>query len=233
MPPHFTPSILLVDDDPGLTKLLSVILEPMGFDVQVAHDGSSALSSLSQGAPDLLILDLMLPDIDGREVCRKVREKSTVPIIALTCLQDSEHRVGLLDTGADDYVTKPFRSAELLARIQAQLRRARPEGMLNIGSTIRVDELEIDLAHRRVTIRGREIHLSPLEYRLLCRLAAYPGEVQTHQMLLGDVWGDPGMGASAYLHVHIGRLRRKIEINPAKPTYILTVHGIGYKMREA
>ncbi len=226
------PTILLVDDDPGLTKLLSVILEPMGYDVRVAHDGSSALTSVSDHEPDLMILDLMLPDIDGREVCRRVREQSTVPIIALTVLEDSQYRVKMLDTGADDYMTKPFRSAELLARIQAQLRRARPGAQTRIGSAIRIGDLQIDLPRRRVSLAGREIRLSPLEYRLLCRLAAYPGEIQTHQMLLRDVWGQTHSGASAYLHVHIGRLRRKIEADPGNPAYILTVHGIGYKMRE-
>jgi two-component system KDP operon response regulator KdpE len=209
-----------------------MILEPMGYDVRVAHDGSSALSAVSQRQPDLMILDLMLPDIDGKEVCRQVRQTSTLPIIALTCLQDVKHRVGMLDTGADDYMTKPFRSAELLARIQAQLRRARPGEHRPTETAIRIGDLQIDLPHRRVTLAGREIRLSPVEYRLLCRLAAYPGQVQTHQMLLQDVWGQSRSGASEYLHVYIGRLRRKIETTPANPDYILTVHGIGYKMRD-
>jgi DNA-binding response OmpR family regulator len=227
-----TPEILVVDDDPGLTRLLQMILEPMGFGVAIAHDGETALSALLSQRPDLLILDLMLPDMDGLEICRRVRETSSVPIIALSSLNDVKSKVSILDMGADDYLTKPFRSDELVARIQALLRRVRPDEPAWTGGRIALGDLVIDLADRHVAMAGREITLTPTEYKLLCQLASHPGEVHTHQMLLQNVWGHNRVNDVEYLHVYIGRLRRKIEPDPSKPAYIATVHGIGYLMRQ-
>jgi two-component system KDP operon response regulator KdpE len=226
------PEILVVDDDPGVTKLLQMILEPMGYGVAIVHDGESALSALARGRPDLMILDLMLPDVDGLEICRRVRERSSLPIIALSSLNDIKSKVSILDMGADDYLTKPFRSDELVARIQALLRRVRPDEPAWAGGRITLGDLTIDLADRRVAVAGQEIGLTPTEYKLLCQLATHPGEVHTHQMLLQNVWGQNRVNDVEYLHVYIGRLRRKIELDPSKPAYIATVHGIGYMMRQ-
>jgi DNA-binding response OmpR family regulator len=208
-----------------------MILEPMGYGVNVVHDGQSALAALSDQRPDLMILDLMLPDIDGVEVCRRVREKFSLPIIALSCLHDVKDKVGMLETGADDYMTKPFRSEELVARIQALMRRVRPGEPSWTDGSIDVGELHVDLANRRVTVKDRDVSLTPIEYKLLCQMAAHPGEIHTHQMLLENVWGRTRINDSEYLHVYIGRLRRKIEVDPADPAYIVTIHSIGYMVR--
>ena len=224
------PYILVVDDDSGLTRLLSMLLEPVGYRVRVAHDGPTALNAINKKAPDLMVLDVMLPGLDGVEVCRKVRERHSLPIIALTCLTDTKHKAQMLDAGADDYLTKPFRPNVLLSRVQEALRDTSQgipvgdDGLITIGS------LQLDIARGSASLGDREIPLTRTEYRLLCQLAAHPGQIQTHHMLLQNVWGREYVHDWEYLHVYVGRLRRKIEADPAHPASIVTIPGIGYKM---
>ena len=207
-----------------------MVLEPMGYSVRVAHDGKSALQAVDKRPPDLMILDMMLPDLDGLDVCRQVRERHTLPIVALTCLTDTKHKNQMLDAGALDYLTKPLRADVLLSRVQAALSDVWQDARTQDDGILAVDGLRIDLVEMRVTLSDREISLTPTEYRLLCQLAAHTGHIHTHQMLLHNVWGRANSRDLQYLHVYIGRLRRKIEADPTHPTYIITVPYVGYKM---
>jgi two-component system KDP operon response regulator KdpE len=227
-------TILIVDDDLNLLRLVRESLESHSYRVLAAPSGAEALQILKDPLPDLVLLDLMLPDTDGLEICRKAREFSTLPIIVLSAVGDEKRKVEALDLGADDYLTKPFGMSELLARIRAALRRARqtlrPAG--HSDSPLNIGDLQIDLARRRVVFSGRDITLTPTEYNLLCLLATNPGRAFTHHELLQQVWGREYFDENEYLHVYVGRLRRKIETDPGKPAYILTIPGVGYRMRE-
>ena len=230
---HMGPTILVVDDDHGLTRLMRMLLEPQGYDVRTVENGASARDSLAESVPDLLLLDLMLPDADGLDICRQTRTAHPMlPIIVLSAAGDEQRKVQALDVGADDYLTKPFGRDELLARIRAVLRRVRPNEPHWAQEVIVVGDLRIDAVRRQVGMGVREIALTPTEYNLLYQLAVYPGRVLTHQMLLQEVWGEKYSAEVEYVHVYIGRLRRKLEPDPAKPAYLLTVPGVGYKMRE-
>ena len=225
------PNILIVDDDLGLLKLIRDTVEARGYESQAVSTGTDAINALTEPLPDLMLLDLILPDMDGLEVCRQARQFTQLPIIVLSAVGDEKRKVEALDLGADDYLTKPFGMNELLARIRAALRRANPVRTSG-ESTIAVGDLKIDVARRQVSMSERDVALTPTEYNLLCQLAASPGRAFTHQALLQQVWGREYYDESEYLHVYIGRLRRKLEPDPARPAYILTIPGVGYKLRE-
>lgn len=223
--------ILLVEDEKTLAKALKFNLEKEGFRVEVAFDGEEALNAMSGEEPDLVILDLMLPKIDGYEVCRSIRRSSDVPIIMLTARDEDIDKILGLELGADDYMTKPFNTRELLARIKAILRRTVQQAAA-ARSFIKVGDLQIDVIKHKVTVKGREVALTSREYNLLSLLASNPGKVYSREELLEEIWGDDYSGDVRTVDVHIRHLREKIEEFPAEPNIILTVWGAGYKFRE-
>jgi two-component system, OmpR family, KDP operon response regulator KdpE len=219
--------ILIIDDEKQIRRMLKAALEGYGYDIGEAASGHEGLSQTSIFHPDVVILDLGLPDLDGIEVIQRLREWTQVPIIVLSVREHEDDKIKALDVGADDYVTKPFSMGELLARLRAALRRtagSEDTPALTFG------ELSIDLAHRNVTIRGEEVRLTPTEYEVLKYLAQQAGRVVTHRQLLLAVWGSNYQEHSQYLRVYIGQLRRKIEIDPSQPTYIITEPGVGYRL---
>jgi two-component system KDP operon response regulator KdpE len=225
------PAVLVVDDDRRYRDLLALNLARHGYRALLAPDGLAGLNLLEREAPDLVILDLMLPDLDGLEVCRRIREHSAVPLIILTARAEEAQVLRGLRLGADDYVTKPFAAAELLARVEAVLRRSRQGGAGGDGRVPPVfvnGKLAIDFAARRVIVGGREVELTPTEYRLLHHLAANAGRVLVHEELLRRVWGPGYEGQPAVLHTTVRRLRRKLEPDPAAPRYVLARRGLGY-----
>src|SRR5436305_8083339 len=224
-------TILLVDDDVQLLKVVTHNLEAAGYQVLAVRDGVQALEAIEREAPELVLLDVMLPRMDGFEVCQRVREFSAVPIIMITPRGRGQDKVKGLDLGADDYLTKPFRVDELLARVRAVLRRAQftPNWHAQaLSAATTIGELTIDYARHRVTKAGREVGLTPTEYRILAYLAQNAGRVVTQDLLLEHVWGSEYAGESHMLQVNVNRLRRKLEPDPAHPRYILTKVGIGY-----
>ncbi|MBT9158120.1 MAG: Transcriptional regulatory protein WalR [Firmicutes bacterium] len=221
--------ILLVDDEQALVKGLKYSLEREGFEVVVAENGRQALKSADEVQPDLVVLDLMLPEIDGMEVCRLLRAKSTVPIIMLTARDEDVAKVLGLERGADDYVTKPFNTGELIARIRSHLRRQAWSGVSADREVIVRGEMHLDTLKRQVTMAGRPIALTSKEFSILHVLAAHPGRVFTRESLLELVWGYQHFGDVRNVDVHVRRLRGKIEASPTNPEYILTSWGIGYK----
>ncbi len=223
-----TPNILIVDDDLGLLKLIRDTLEARGYQARTVSTGDEALRSLTEPLPDLMLLDLILPDMDRLEVCRQARQFTQLPIVVLSAVGDEKRKVEALDLGADDYLTKPFGMNELLARIRAALRRANPPRPSGETSIV-VGDLKIDVARRQVTMAGREVALTPTEYNLLGQLAASPGRAFTHQMLLQQVWGYDYPGDTRTVDVHIRWLREKIEADPSQPRYIQTVRSVGYR----
>ncbi len=225
-------TILVVDDERRYRDLLEMDLSRRGYRVLLAEDGARALHIVEQGRPDLVVLDLRLPDIDGYEVCRRIREASGIPIIMLTARAEEADKVRGLRSGADDYITKPFSAEELLARVEAVLRRAEPSNPSDEPS-FESNGLHIDYAQHRVTVHAREVELTPSEYRLLAQLAANAGRVLVHEELLRRVWGPGYEGATELLHTAIRRLRRKIEDDPAAPAYIVTRRGVGYLLPSA
>ncbi len=222
--------ILVVDDEPSIVELIRVNLEDGGYDVGVAADGDEALERFSQEAWDLVILDLMLPGVDGIEVCRRIRKESQVPIIMLTAKADEIDRVLGLEMGADDYVTKPFSPRELLARVRAILRRV-PDTVVT-GELIQYGRLRLNLEKRTVEIDGDRVQLTPREFDLLHLLARYPGRIFQRDYLLEQLWEYEYTGGTRTVDVHIRRLRQKLEHHPQYAEAIETVHGIGYRLRE-
>lgn len=221
--------ILVAEDDEGLLDFISRNLRVRGLEVFEAANGLEALAVWEREDPHLLILDIMMPRMDGLEVCRRVRLQSSIPIIVLTALDAEKDKVTALDLGADDYLTKPFGVEELLARIRAVLRRTQGETARVEEGLKRYGDLEIDLKGRIVRLQGAEIRLSPIEFSLLKQLIAHSGKVVTHRMLLQNVWG-PEYGAEAeYLRVYINRLRQKLEAQPGSPRYLVTEPGVGYR----
>ena len=220
-------AILLVEDDPALRRALRTTLRSRGFEVLEAATGETAIVTAADGRPDVMILDLGLPDLDGVDVLRRVRTFSDIPVIVLTARDEPSEKVRSLDAGADDYVTKPFDTEELLARIRAALRRMpRAEAQ---PAVIRIADLEIDLARRLVTRGDEPIHLTRTELTLLEQLARHPGKLLTQEYLLREVWG-PGYGTeSNYLRVYVGQLRKKLGDDATRPRLILTEPGIGYR----
>jgi two-component system KDP operon response regulator KdpE len=220
--------ILVVDDEPQITRVLRRSLSSKGYEVQVAEDGEEALDVFRKWNPDIVITDLFMPRMGGLELCRRIRKTSQVPILILSVKGEERAKVEALDTGADDYVTKPFGMDELFARIRVALRRSSMP-VNNETSTIELGDFTIDQNARVVKIRGKEIHLTPKEYDLLLYFIKNPGRVLTHRTLLGAVWGGESVEQSEYLRVFIGQLRKKIEVDPAKPKYIVTEPWIGYR----
>src|SRR5712691_4343450 len=221
--------ILLAEDEVVLRDFVSRNLHARGFQVLEASNGLEALALWEREDPHLLILDIMMPRMDGLEVCRRVREHSAVPIIVLTALDAESDKVTALDMGADDYLTKPFGVEELLARVRAVLRRTQWEGTPPAGGLKQFGDLEIDLAGHVVRLRGVEVRLSPTEFSVLKQLITNAGKVLTHRMLLQSIWGPEYGGEAEYLRVYINRLRQKLEPDPASPRYLLTEPGVGYR----
>jgi DNA-binding response OmpR family regulator len=223
--------VLAADDDPQLLRLMTRNLQFEGYDVLAASDGQQALEQIETQSPDLVLLDVMMPKMDGFTVCHRVREFSAVPIIIVTARGQDQDKVRGLDLGADDYLTKPFSVDELLARVRAVLRRAQfstIEKAHALSTTTTIGDLTIDYAQHLVTKAGKEVTLTPIEYRILAHLAQNAGRVVTQDMLLEHVWGAEYVGESHMLQVNINRLRRKLEDDPAHPRYLLTKVGIGY-----
>jgi two-component system KDP operon response regulator KdpE len=223
--------VLVVDDEPQIRRALRLALGANGYAVREAATGSEALDRLAERPPDLVILDLVLPDIDGVEVCRRLREWSRVPVIVLSAHGEDEAKVHALDEGADDYVTKPFSTPELLARMRVALRRAQATD--GVDPIIRAADVEIDLSRRVVLRAGGEVHLTPTEYALLRTLCQHIGRVMTHGQLLRSAIGPGHEDAISLLRFHILSLRRKLESDPSSPTLIVTEPGVGYRLRIA
>ncbi len=224
-------TILTADDDPQLLRLVARNLELEDYDVLTASDGKQALEQIEAHAPDLVLLDVMMPKMDGFTVCQRVREFSSVLIIIVTARGQDEDKVRGLDLGADDYLTKPFSVDELLARVRSVLRRAQFASSDHVharGTTTTIGELTIDFGQHQVFMAGRGIVLTPIEYRILAYLAQNAGRVITQDLLLEHVWGTEYIGESHMLQVNINRLRHKLEVDPTRPRYILTRIGIGY-----
>jgi two-component system KDP operon response regulator KdpE len=223
------PRVLVVDDEPQIVRGLRVVLRNAGFEVDAAGTKEEALDALSHRPPDAVLLDLVLPDGSGVDVCRQVREWSHVPIVVVSAVGDEREKVRALDAGADDYVTKPFGSQELAARLRAVLRRVSDTGS---EPAIEIGDLVIDLADRRVRRGDEHVHLTPIEFDLLRVLAQNRGRLVTHRQLLHEVWGPSYSDETHYLRVHIAHIRHKLELDPARPRYIITEPGVGYRLRD-
>jgi two-component system, OmpR family, KDP operon response regulator KdpE len=223
------PRVLVVDDEPQIVRGLRVVLRNAGFQVDSAGTKEEALDALSHRPPDAVLLDLVLPDGSGVDVCRAVREWSHVPIVVVSAVGDEREKVRALDAGADDYVTKPFGSQELTARLRAVLRRVSDTGT---APAIEVGDLVIDLADRRVRRGEDNIHLTPIEFDVLRVLALNRGRLVTHRQLLQEVWGPSYSDETHYLRVHVAHIRRKLELDPSRPRYLITEPGVGYRLVE-
>jgi two-component system, OmpR family, KDP operon response regulator KdpE len=225
------PVVLIVDDEPQMRKFVRITLTANGYGVIEASSAAEGIQQAAAHTPDLMLLDLGLPDADGSEVTRRIREWSTMPIIVISARGKEESKVLALDDGADDYVTKPFGAGELMARVRVALRHAArvagtPESVVQIGDGIRVD-----LVRRVVEVRGEEVHLTPIEYKLLSLLVKHAGMVLTHRQLLEQVWGPGHAHQMQYLRVYMTQLRHKLEQEPARPKYFVTEPGVGYRLR--
>jgi two-component system response regulator ResD len=225
-------SILIVDDEPGIVRLITMYLERAGFQTSSARTGAEALTAVRSAAPALVVLDIMLPDIDGWEVCREIRAASDVPIVMLTARESDEDKIVGLELGADDYVTKPFKPRELVARVKAVLRRARTTPADTEGRTLDFGELTINLDKREVRLNEQLVTLRVKEYDLLVELAGKPGFVFKREQLLQDVWGYDFFGDSGTIDVHVRRLRAKLNDDSSNPRFIETVWGVGYRLKE-
>jgi len=225
--------ILIVDDELSILKFLRSNLEDRGYTAISATNGEEALHIIERELPDLIILDVMMPKMDGFEVCRQLREWSQIPIIMLSARGDEKDKVKCLDLGADDYIVKPFGANELMARVSAVLRRTRTAGISTTKSSITSGDLVINFAKRQVTRAGTEVKLTPTEYSLLQELAVNSGKVLTHTHLLNRVWGSEYKDEREYLHVFVRRLRSKLESDPNHPRYILNVSGVGYQFTDS
>jgi two-component system KDP operon response regulator KdpE len=222
------PTILIVDDEPPIRRFLRTSLAAQDYRVVEAEDGGAALARVADERPDLIVLDLGLPDIDGLELIRRIRQSVETPIVVLSVRDDERGKVQALDLGADDYITKPFGTAELLARVRAALRHR----LLEQGErpTFKLKDLEVDLVRRIVTRRAERIHLTPKEYDLLRLLIAHAGKVLTHKHLLREIWGPAHVEDSDYLRSYVRMLRSKIEDDPTQPQLLLTEPGVGYRL---
>jgi len=223
--------ILVVDDEISIIKFLRANLEKNCYHVLAAMNGAEALHTIELELPDLVILDIMMPEMDGFTVCKRLREWSQIPIIMLSARADENDKVKCLNLGADDYMTKPFGASELIARVKAVLRRTEPARTTTTQPSFTCDNLEINFVERRVTVSGNEVKLTPTEYNLLQELALNANKVLTHSMLLNRVWGPEYGEEKEYLRVFIGRLRRLLEPDPKHPRYITTIPGVGYQFK--
>ena len=227
--------ILLVDDERAIQTLLSFPLQKDGYDVTCASDGREALARFEDGSYDLVVLDVMMPRLDGLEVCRRLRAKSTVPIIMLTARAEEVDKVVGLELGADDYITKPFSLREFRSRVKAALRRsswAQRNQELGEDEPLEVGELRIDFAKRTVRVRGEDVQATYVEFEILKALACNPGRVFTREMLLTRIWGDSAFRDPRTIDVHIRHLREKLETDAKDPEYLFTVRGVGYRFRD-
>lgn len=224
------PTVIVIEDEAQIRRFLRTTLITEGYNLFEAETGRQGLAEAATRKPDLIILDLGLPDMDGLDVIGKLRAWSSVPIIILSARSQEGDKVVALDAGADDYLVKPFGAGELLARIRVALRRAsvtaggEEEGVFSVG------ELTVDMLHRRVAVGGAEVHLTPIEYRLLTVLVRHAGKVLTHRLLLREVWGPNYVERAHYLRIYMGTLRHKLEKDPARPRFLLTEVGVGYRL---
>jgi len=225
-------TILIVDDEPRIRDFVRINLEIEHYDVIEASNGIEALDQLREHLPDLVVLDVMMPEMDGFETLKAIRDVSTVPVIMLTVRQDEQDRIRGLDLGADDYIAKPFNPRELLSRIRALLRRSLLPPPARKTEIVVDPDLKIDFSRREVIVRGKKVVLRPTEYRLLYHLVNNAGHLLTHETLLSKVWGREYRDEAHYLRLYITYLRQKIEKDPAHPQYILTERGVGYRFRE-
>lgn len=223
------PTVLLIDDEPPIRRMLRTALAAHDYRMIEASTGEDGLQQAATRQPDLIIVDLGLPDMDGVQVIRRLREWTATPIIVLSARGQERDKIDALEAGADDYVSKPFGVGELVARLRAAWRRA-TRGNQTDEPIFTVGALTIDQAHRRVFAGDREIHLTPIEYRLITTLVRHAGKVVTHDQLLKEVWGPPYVGQSHYVRVYMAQLRRKLEENAARPRYLLTEPGVGYRL---
>lgn len=226
-----TATILVIDDEPQIRKFLRISLASQGYKVLEAATGADGLSQAALNKPDLVVLDLGLPDLDGQQVLRELREWTNVPVLVLSVRASETQKVEALDSGANDYVTKPFGIQEFLARIRALLRQA-VSGETQ-GCTVVLGPLTVDLAYRRVALDGLEVALTRKEYAVLAQLAQHPGRVITQQQLLKDIWGPTHAEDSHYLRIVVGHLRQKLADDPTAPRFIVTEAGVGYRLRES
>jgi two-component system KDP operon response regulator KdpE len=226
-PAKAAPLALVIDDEPQMRRLLRVTLEANGYRVLDAATGKDGITQAAQRPPDVILLDLGLPDLEGVEVLKRLREWSRVPVIILSVRDREADKVAALDAGANDYVTKPFNSAELLARLRAALRHVQPQGA---DAIFRNGDLEVDLSARIVRQSGKEIKLTPIEYSLLRQFVTHAGKVLTHRQVLREVWGPNSEAQTHYLRVYMAHLREKLEADPKTPRLLLTEAGIGYRL---
>ena len=225
-------TILVVDDEPHMVEFIAMNLNLEGVRVVTASNGFEALDKAARETPDLVILDIMMPDMDGFATLQRLRENSAVPVIFLTAKNDEVDRIRGLDLGADDYITKPFSPRELVSRIRAVLRRSEPAASSSGAEIVVDDELRINFDQRKVIVRGNEVRLRPTEYRLLYQLVSNAGKLLTHETLLSRVWGTEYRDEDQYVRLYITYLRQKIEKDPKNPRYILSERGLGYRFRE-
>jgi DNA-binding response OmpR family regulator len=225
-------AILVVEDEEAIAEAVRARLASEGYEVRVAHDGPQALKAVEDERPDLVVLDLMLPGMDGLEVCREIQRDSWVPVLMLTARTDEADKVAGLAVGADDYMTKPFSLRELAARVRAILRRMERIRRMSDGEPILRFDLNVDTARRRVTKEGAEVVLTPLEFEILATLARQPGVVLSREDLMDRVWGYRDYAGGRVVDSHVARIRRKLGDDAAEPSYIRTVHGVGYAFRE-
>ena len=218
--------VLVIDDEPQIRRLLRVMLETNGYEVFDAATGQDGITQAAQWRPEIILLDLGLPDLDGVEVLKRIREWSRVPVIILSVRDRENDKIAALDAGADDFVTKPFGGGELLARLRTTLRRSQPQPAEAI---FRTSDLEVDLSTRLVRKNGQEVKLTPTEYSLLRLLIVHAGKVLTHRQLLAEVWGPNAVEQTQYLRVHIAHLREKLEDDPARPQFLITEPAVGYR----
>jgi len=224
--------ILVVDDELSIIKFLRANLESRGYEVLAAMDGGEALQTFEMELPDLVVLDIMMPKMDGFEVCRQLREWSQIPIIMLSARGDESDKVKCLDLGADDYITKPFGASEVIARVRAVLRRTEAAATIPTQPSFTSGDLKISFAQRHVIVAGKEVKLTPTEYSLLQEFVLNAGKVLTHTYLLNKVWGSEYREQREYLHVFVRRLRTKLEPDPANPKCIIAVPGVGYQFKD-
>lgn len=223
-------TIIVIEDEAQIRRFLRTTLASEGFRVIEAETGKQGLTEAATRKPELIILDLGLPDMDGVEVVKEIRAWSSVPIIILSARSQESDKIFALDAGADDYLVKPFGVGELLARIRAALRHVSVTANGEEEGVFSVDELTVDMIHRKVTVGGAEVHLTPIEYRLLTVLVKHAGKVLTHRLLLKEVWGPNYVERAHYLRIYMGTLRHKLEKDPARPRFLLTEVGVGYRL---
>jgi two-component system KDP operon response regulator KdpE len=225
--------VLVIEDDAPIRRFLRAGLESQGFQLVEAVTGEDGIAQAAMRSPELVLLDLGLPDLDGVEVVRRLREWSAVPVLVLSARGQESDKIRALDAGADDYVTKPFAMGELVARMRAALRRSARTDTDDAASVVESGALRVDLGQRVVTVSGREVKLTPREYKLLAALARHPGRVLTHEVLLRTVWGPSYTSQHHYLRVYMAQLRHKLEADPSRPRWLLTETGVGYRLADS